>query len=175
MDTKPQPATFKSEQWTRRAALGGRAAGTLAFPVRVATARDMRADVFRLPLEQRAKAEQIHARMMAGLKYERVAVPGDKALAEWDRLRAAGRGWPVIIGGDEQLERIADQFSIGDPAVAGTTAPEIKVRSFEEILTKAAEISFPADLGKWPGAYSPKDLRAPVGRWPATVPTDEPN
>jgi hypothetical protein len=44
--------------------------------------------------------------MMAALKYERIAVPGTQALAEWEKLKSAGRGWPVIIGGDSDLARL---------------------------------------------------------------------
>jgi hypothetical protein len=134
----------------------------------------MKADLSHLSAEQRARYEQMHARMMAALKYERITVPGNQALAEWERIRAAGRGWPVAIGGDEDLERIADQFSMGDPSVAGVPLPGIELRSPDEILAKAAEIKFPGDLRKWPGAYQPQDLRAPVGEWPANLQTDEP-
>lgn len=134
----------------------------------------MKADLSHLSPEQRARYEQMHARMMAALKYERITVSGNQALAEWERLRAAGRGWPVVIGSDEDLERIADQFSMGDPSVAGVAMPEIESRSPEEILAKAAAIKFPDDLRKWSGAYQPQDLRAPVGEWPANVQTDEP-
>ena len=89
----------------------------------------MKADLSHLSPEQRARYEQMHARMMAALKYERITVPGNQALAEWERLRAKGRGWPVVIGGDEDLERIADQFSMGDPSVAGVPLPGIELRS----------------------------------------------
>jgi hypothetical protein len=112
--------------------------------------------------------------MIAALKYERITVPGHQALAEWERLKAAGRGWPVVIGGDEDLERIADQFSMNDPTVSGAAMPGTELRSSEEILAKATTIKFPGDLRKWPGAYQPQDLRAPVGDWPAAVKTDQP-
>lgn len=35
-----------------------------------------------------------------------------------------------------------------------------------QILAAANGIRFPADLRKWPGAYGPEDLRAPLGAWP---------
>ena len=134
----------------------------------------MKTDLSHLSPEQRAKYEQMHARMMAALKYERITVPGDQALAEWERLKAAGRGWPVVLGGDEDLERIADQFSMADPTVSGATIPGMQLRRPEDILAKAAAIKFPDDLRRWAGAYQPKDLRAPIGEWPRNVQTDEP-
>ncbi|WP_447725554.1 DUF4253 domain-containing protein [Sphingomonas koreensis] len=126
-------------------------------------------DLSHLKPEQRAKYEAMHARMIAALTYERVTVPGEHALAEWERLKDAGRGWPVVIGGDEDLERIADQFSMGDPVVAGVPHPEISVRSPAQILAAASNIRFPVDLRKWSGAYQPEDLRAPIGEWPTKV------
>jgi hypothetical protein len=117
--------------------------------------------------EQLAQSEAMHARMMAALGFERVAVPGDHALAEWERLKAVGRGWPVVIGNDEDLERIADQFSIDDPSISGDVAATARPRSATEILAAAEKINFPADLRRWPGAYLPEDLRAPLGDWPA--------
>ena len=134
----------------------------------------MTADPSHLSPEQRAKYKEMHARMMAALKYERITVPGDQAFSEWERLKATGRGWPVVIGGDEDLERIADQFSMGDPAVSGVSIPGMELHTPGDILAKAAAIKFPDDLRKWPGAYQPEDLRAPVGEWPKIVQTGEP-
>lgn len=111
----------------------------------------------------------MHARMMAALTYEHVTVAGEHALAEWERLKGAGRGWPVVIGGDEDLERIADQFSMGDPVVAGVALPGMSVCTPAQILAAADGIRFPADLRKWSGAYRPEHLRAPLGEWPTKV------
>lgn len=115
-----------------------------------------------LTTEQRASYHAMHVRMMAALTYERVTVAGQDALNEWERLRSAGRGWPVVIGDEEDLERIAEQFSIDDLFMGGSTRP----RSWEEILAAAKTIRFPQDLRKWPGAYRAEDLHAALGEWP---------
>jgi hypothetical protein len=125
----------------------------------------MAQDFSPLAPEQRARAEAMHMRMMAALSYERVTVAGADALAEWERLRSAGRGWPIVVGDDDALERIADQFSMADPQVSGSSilpAP----RAPAEIIAAAARLRFPADLARWPGAYGEGDLRSPVGEWP---------
>lgn len=170
----------KDKRWSRRAVLDGAAAGAAALvAARMAFARapgssQTNSDVLgRFSPEQRANYEKMHARMMAALKYERVTVSGGEALAEWERLRVAGRGWPVVIGGDEDLERIADQFSMDDQAVAGSAMPGVVLHSPEQILANAAAIRFPQDFSKWPGAYQPGDLRAPIGEWPKPTHTQE--
>lgn len=103
--------------------------------------------------------------MIAALPFERVSVPGSAALAEWQRLGAAKRGMPVVVGGDADLERIAEQFSLDDPVVFGAGSSK-SARPVSEVLASAAALNFPADLSRWPGAYRKEDLRAPAGDWP---------
>jgi hypothetical protein len=106
---------------------------------------------------------------MAALRYERVTVPGEQALQEWERLKETGRGWPVVIGGDEDLERIADQFTMLDPEVSGVAGPGPAALAPREILALSERIDFPGDLRRWPGAYQSEDLQAPTGDWPSEV------
>lgn len=159
---------------TRRCLLGGVAATTLISVTRLAHARTMQPDLSHLTPQQRAQYEAMHARMLAALTYERVTVPGGQALTEWDRLKATGRGWPAVVGSDEDLERVADQFSMDDQSVAGVAFPGSMPRSPTEILSSAAKIRFPDDLRRWPGTYQPGDLRAPLGEWPSMVDPGEP-
>jgi len=154
---------------TRRMVMGGFAVTGLTVAMGSTHAEKVSTDLFQLTPEQRAKYEAMHARMMAALTYEHITVPGEHALAEWQQLKDAGRGWPVVVGGDEDLERIADQFSMGDPNVAGVSLPEMSVRPPSQILEAANNIRFPNDLLKWPGAYQPEDLRSPLGEWPTKV------
>jgi hypothetical protein len=154
---------------TRRLVIGGLAATGLTVATRSTEAKQMPPDLSHLTPEQRAKYEAMHARMMAALTYERITVPGAQALAAWEKLKGSGRGWPVIIGGDNDLERIADQFTMADPIVSGVTIPGVEMRSPKDILAAAANLTFPADLQKWSGAYKADDLRAPMGEWPSKV------
>lgn len=159
---------------TRRLLLGGLAATGLTAATRSAGAGQLPPDLSHLSPEQRSKYEAMHARMMAALPYERVTVPGEGALVEWKRLKSEGRGWPVVIGGDADLERIADQFSMGDPAVTGVAIPGMHVRSLDEILAASRNIRFPNDFHGWSGAYQREDLRAPIGDWPTQAEAGEP-
>jgi hypothetical protein len=111
----------------------------------------------------------MHDRMMAALVYERITVPGAQALTEWERLKRSGRGWPVIIGGDNDLERIADQFTMADPTVTGVEVPGLAMRSPKDILVAAANLTFPTDLQKWSKLHGAGDLSAAKGEWPSKV------
>lgn len=149
-----------------------------------------------LPPDKRAEFEAQHARMMAALPYERVTVPGAQAWSEWQRLKTAGRGWPIIVGNDEGLERIAEQFSLEDPTVnpyLATMPGQRGPRPPAEIIKTAAGLTWPADYDKWrkdsgngdvivldpskQGRLVPfsdilkqpsiEDYEAPVGDWPS--------
>lgn len=109
------------------------------------------------PPGRRPHSDEARARMLAALPYPRVEVPGALALAEWERLRAEGRGWPVIVGNDEQLEAIAELFSLYDEAAFPTPAA---------ILAEAATLSLPEVLAQRVDA-DPDWPAPPLGEWPA--------
>lgn len=69
------------------------------------------------------------------LKLERFETTGTKALSEWERLKERGSGWPIIVGGEEQLTALVK--AIDDHA---------REESFENILERAAHIRHPDDL-----------------------------
>ncbi|WP_296617983.1 DUF4253 domain-containing protein [Sphingomonas sp.] len=154
---------------TRRSVLGGLAATGLAVAARSTQAGQTPLDLSRLTPEQRAKYEAMQSRAMTALGYERVTVPGASALLEWEKLKSAGRGWPIIIGGDDDLERVVDQFAMVDPEVSGHPIAGMELRSPQDVLTAASKLSFPRDLKNWAGAYKAGDLRAPEGDWPGNV------
>lgn len=67
--------------------------------------------------------------------YPVIVVPGSKALENWERLRSSA-GTPVVLGGDDDLTRVAESISIA--AEDGDSA--------HAILEKAAQFEFPADF-----------------------------
>lgn len=154
---------------TRRLVIRGLAATGLTIATRSTHAAQMGNDLPHLTPEPQANYEAMRARMLAALKYERVTVSGIDALTEWEKLKSAGRGWPVIVGGDDDLERIADQFTMADPDVSGVSIPGMELRSPKDILLAAANLDFPNDFKKWSGAYQEGDLKAPEGDWPGKV------
>nr|WP_299857854.1 DUF4253 domain-containing protein [Sphingomonas bacterium] len=94
------------------------------------------------------RAAETRAQSLAALPFERVETTGREALATWKRLRAAGRGWPVVIGGDEELDRVAEQYSIAveRPKVRGVETPPVPDMTPAAILARAAKLAHPAGL-----------------------------
>lgn len=89
------------------------------------------------------------------LPYPHVTVSGAEALATWERLRGEGKGWPVIVGNDEDLARLADGYAANaDQKPADTLAAAGKVK-LPAALEKAFADEYGADavqpdLGAWP-------------------------
>jgi hypothetical protein len=81
----------------------------------------------------KAKIAAMQASALASVATQHIVTHGRDALATWEKLRQAGTGWPVVIGGDEDLNRVLD--SLIAPAT-GTT----------DILAAAARIRFPEDF-----------------------------
>jgi hypothetical protein len=120
-------------------------------------------------------SDQEH-RIIDKIPFKRITVKGEAALAEWQRLRTLGEGWPVVIGGDEDISRIAEQLSLNDAPKAA------------DVLKTAAELKHPASLSKYradeearwkayakanPGkgfADVEEAPSPPVGVWPKTPP-----
>lgn len=159
---------------TRRALFGwfGGLLAAIIGSTRPAPARTQSSYPPPMSPERRAEWDRMRARMLAALPYPRVEVPGERALAEWERLRAEGRGWPVIVGDDEQLDAIAEQFSLEDQAVfpppPGVPSPfgDAPAPTPTAILAEAATLSFPESLAQWSGT-DPDQPEPPLGEWPA--------
>ncbi|WP_206377132.1 DUF4253 domain-containing protein [Sphingomonas sp. G-3-2-10] len=99
----------------------------------------------------------------AGIPYPRIETTGANALAEWERLRRAGNGWPVIVGGDEALALIGEQFEAEGNAVA-----------VDVILAASRKIRVPEDLFARLDAerLSEEDKAALAGDWPESPPPE---
>lgn len=67
------------------------------------------------------------------LPYPFVAVPGDRALTEWERIRAEGRAWPVIIGNANSASYLEETF-------------EYETRTPDQIIAAAEALVFPEAL-----------------------------
>ncbi|PSJ40585.1 DUF4253 domain-containing protein [Allosphingosinicella deserti] len=106
---------------------------------------------------------------MPPLPYEVVTVAGAQAEAEWQRLRGAGRGWPVVVGGDEALAQMAEMLGGRQAQAADGGAPS--PGSPAEIVKAAAALRFPEALRAWAGAPGEDELRAEDGAWPEDLPS----
>jgi hypothetical protein len=153
----------------RRSLIGSMIAGVAAF----VTGRTRAVSASQLSPERQAQVDAMRDRMLAAIPYRRLTVPGADALAEWERLRASGQGWPVVIGDDDALELIAEQFSLDDPAVFpqpqghASTPP----RTPADIIAAADTVRLPDALKAfWKDQYGGDDAAMPqIGEWPATT------
>ena len=102
----------------------------------------------------------------SAIPYRRVETTGQHALARWNELRAEGQGWPIIVGDDEALGFVAEQFAEGGFAGAGNAETPAA------ILAAAADIRLPEALRHAYAAQGTReDPMPPVahGEWPEQV------
>lgn len=120
------------------------------------------------PQDWEAANQVARERLLAALPFPRLTVPGAQALSAWREIRRDGEAWPVIIGGDENLDCISEQYGIGDPALYPRTpaVPLPQLRPVEEVLEAATALRYPNGPDRWEGGYQADELTAPVGEWP---------
>ena len=119
----------------RRTLLGGLTTiFTGIFTPRAANAADKN--------EYERRADEYMAKALANFPGELIETTGKDAFEKWRGLKTAGRGTPVILGGDESTySNLFDPF--------GDNGPHVPLPpSVESILAAAAKIHFPDDLVK---------------------------
>lgn len=107
--------------------------------------------------------DKAHADWSA-IPYPRIETTGKDALATWTRLRDEGKGWPVIVGDDEALRFVAEQFAQGGFAEGGET------RDPAAIIRASANVRLPDALRDgYANQGTPEDPMPPLekGEWPA--------
>ena len=145
---------------TRRTFSLGIAAAGLTAALGRANAWQVEQDLSHLTPPQREAYEAYQRRMWAAFPYEIITVRGADALTECERIKSRRMGQPVIVGGDQDLLDLVDQFTMMDPAVAPVPGMFEPVRTPDQILEAASKLSFPpVDNGQ--------EEPAPVGEWPA--------
>lgn len=83
-----------------------------------------------------APTEEMRQAAIASFPFDTVRTPGAQALARWEQLRGEGRGWPIVIGGEETFASVAESLQMmTESGHAGAAA-----------IAAAAELRFPEDL-----------------------------
>jgi hypothetical protein len=83
-----------------------------------------------------ARAEEMRRAVLAAFPFETVRAPGSQALARWEQLRGEGRGWPIVIGGEENFAIVAESLQMmTESGHAGAAA-----------IAAAATLRFPEDM-----------------------------
>ncbi len=107
--------------------------------------------------------------------YERLKVPGSEALAEWERLKARGAGYPLLIGDDKALVRIAENQHMGKrpveqivEAAVGIEHPSslqtYRIAQLEKVRAVFAELA--VERNDAPSLEDDLALDVEVGEWP---------
>jgi len=65
------------------------------------------------PEEIKRRTAEARERALASFPFELVETSGEQALATWQSLKTAGRGVPVVLGGEDSLVRLSDALSAG--------------------------------------------------------------
>ncbi len=101
--------------------------------------------------------------------FDYVVVNGAQAFAEWEKLKTAGRGIPVIVGGDDDLQANVDIFNYYSNITT------------DDILKKADALEMPFDMEAFRrkefeslkallkaqgNEINFEDLRPEMGQWP---------
>ena len=112
--------------------------------------------------------KEAEARALADIPFRRVETTGQEALAVWERLRKEEAGWPVIVGNDKDLLRIAQQLQ---GLAEGPRKPE-------DILAAASSLRFPEDLRRKieeddrASSEQLQKLMKGAGKWPEVTTID---
>lgn len=118
----------------------------------------------RLPEEGLSDSDRF---LIDALPYERVETTGNEAMAVWARLRDEGKFYPIIVGCEENLIRLVEQWGLDD-------------RSPQDILSAAEQLDHPNSLFALReseterareylaqmGERLDEDYQAPFGDWP---------
>jgi len=107
------------------------------------------------------------------LPFQRHAVPGDRVFAAWQQLRVAGDGYPIIVGDDESLARLAEGLAFDDresgeilEAAAALQMPEAMAARRRQEHDEA--VDYLRSVGQEPDGEEMDE--PPTGDWPAHAP-----
>lgn len=108
--------------------------------------------------------------LKAALGYRVDEVHGSKALARWRQLRAAGQGYPVIVGGPEQFAQFVEQATLADREDPAAVIRSAEAYRFPETLVEAKRKELREYLERYPEDGTFEEFEADVGEWPEAAP-----
>ncbi len=94
--------------------------------------------------EMKKSMRDYEEKALRNFPLELIETTGEKALAKWQELKAAGRGSPVVLAGDDETGSLGNLLSPFGPDLPADPPPP----TVEETLRRAAGIKFPEDLIK---------------------------
>lgn len=142
----------------------------------------------------RERMIRMRAEALAAFPYERVEVGGGEALRAWEELRTAGRGAPVVVGGEEAFGLMLEPFHpdywkrSNEPVLAETLAEADRLTHPDSLMAhrRAEEAGFrqwcrdnpqsctlpeaSEEESSGTGIDSGRAYEPPVGEWPEQPP-----
>ena len=117
-------------------------------------------------VEHLENLDRFRVEAAAALPFERIETTGEKAFATWDALRGAGRGWPIVVGGDDDLGLLAEGFAsdatppeailaTADTLQMPAALAELRADEAAQAIADGAEPTMSAEIGTWPDAPPP--------------------
>lgn len=113
------------------------------------------------PPDRAAGVAAMQRQLRDAFPYPVVTVSGGDALATWERLRREGQGWPVVVGDDEALLDLCDQFAMADLPSVPPATPDPAI---ERTIAASRALAWPNDMRQWGGSEA--NALPPSGRWP---------
>ena len=114
-----------------------------------------------------SEAEQA---LIEALPFQRHVVPGDRVFAAWEQLRVASDGYPIIVGDDESVSRLAEGFFAFDGREAGEILAAATVLQMPEAMAARRRqehdeaVAYLRSVGAETGWEAMEE--PPTGDWP---------
>lgn len=117
--------------------LGSLAVGAAGFGLRRVAARHTNRTAAIQAASQRRVDAEAARRFVERLPFETVIVPGGDALATWERLKAEGRGYPVVLGNETEAALLFQSPPL---------EPAARMAAATAVFEKAQGLRHPEDL-----------------------------
>jgi hypothetical protein len=99
--------------------------------------------------------------------YEIIAVKGEDAFSEWERLRMLKDKWPIIVGTDENLDETIENYNLNNTPPENGNNGDTLSQITSEIIKLSNNIDFPSDWNKINNEITEEDMKQITGKWPS--------
>lgn len=110
------------------------------------------------------------AALKAMIGYPVEEVEGAKAFARWEALRAAGQGYPVIVGDADALSFLGEQIGFDDREDPQAILARAAALQWPQAIFDARRREREAIAAAYPSEEIEEDDEAMVGEWPDKAP-----
>jgi len=112
------------------------------------------------------------AALKAMIGYPVEEVEGAKALARWEELRAAGQGYPVIVGDADALSFFGEQIGFEDREAPAAILAKAAALQWPQAIADERRREREAYAAQYASGAIEEDYEAEVGDWPTEIAAD---